>query len=86
MFGLVNFRINRVLQNTRRGGGIGDYRALSSEGEEVDDVDIRQWILADDCDVGHQMYMIMTSCPLYCWRKVVKMIRMKVIQTKLQRK
>jgi hypothetical protein len=22
--------------------------------EEVDD--IRQWILADDCDVGHQMY------------------------------
>jgi hypothetical protein len=33
MFGLVNFRINRVLQNTRRGGGeIGDSRALSSEG------------------------------------------------------
>jgi hypothetical protein len=31
MFGLVNFRINRVLQNTRRGGGgIGDSRALSS--------------------------------------------------------
>jgi hypothetical protein len=24
--------------------------------EEADDVDIRQWILADDCDVGHQMY------------------------------
>jgi hypothetical protein len=28
---------------------------LSSEGEEADDVDIRQWILADDCDVGHQV-------------------------------
>jgi hypothetical protein len=24
--------------------------------EEADDVDIQQWILADDCDVGHQMY------------------------------
>jgi hypothetical protein len=24
--------------------------------EEADDVDIRQWILPDDCDVGHQMY------------------------------
>jgi hypothetical protein len=24
--------------------------------EEADDVDIRQWILADDCDDGHQMY------------------------------
>jgi hypothetical protein len=24
--------------------------------EEADDVDIRQWILGDDCDVGHQMY------------------------------
>jgi hypothetical protein len=24
--------------------------------EEADDVDIRQWILSDDCDVGHQMY------------------------------
>jgi hypothetical protein len=24
--------------------------------EEADDVGIRQWILADDCDVGHQMY------------------------------
>jgi hypothetical protein len=57
MFGLVNFRINRVLKNTRGGGGeIGDSRALSSEGEEADDVDIRQWILADDCNVGHQMY------------------------------
>jgi hypothetical protein len=34
MFGLVNFRINRVLQNTRprEGGGIGDSSALSSEG------------------------------------------------------
>jgi hypothetical protein len=29
MFGLVNFRINWVLQNTR---GVGDSRALSSEG------------------------------------------------------
>jgi hypothetical protein len=38
------------------GGQIGDSRALSSEGEEADDIDIRQWILADDCDVGHQMY------------------------------
>jgi hypothetical protein len=57
MFGLVNFRINRVLQNTRRVGGVIGYsRALSSEGEEADDVDIRQWVLADDCDVGHQMY------------------------------
>jgi hypothetical protein len=34
MFGLVNFRINRVLQNTLVGGGgwIGDFRALASEG------------------------------------------------------
>jgi uncharacterized protein YlxW (UPF0749 family) len=34
MFGVVNFRSDRVLQNTRRGGrgGIGDSRALSSEG------------------------------------------------------
>jgi hypothetical protein len=24
--------------------------------EEADDVDIRQWISADDCDVGHQMH------------------------------
>jgi hypothetical protein len=33
MFGLVIFRINRVLQGTRRGGGgDGDSRALSSEG------------------------------------------------------
>jgi hypothetical protein len=24
--------------------------------EEADYVDIRQWILADDCDVGHQVY------------------------------
>jgi hypothetical protein len=24
--------------------------------EEADDVDIRQWIFADDCDVGHQVY------------------------------
>jgi hypothetical protein len=24
--------------------------------EEADDVDIRQWILADDCDVVHHMY------------------------------
>jgi hypothetical protein len=32
MFGLVNFGINRILQNTRQGvGGIGDFRALSSE-------------------------------------------------------
>jgi hypothetical protein len=23
--------------------------------EETDDVDIRQWILANDCDVGHQI-------------------------------
>jgi hypothetical protein len=41
---------------TEGGGGIRDFRALSSEGEEADDVDIRQCILADDCDVGHQMY------------------------------
>jgi hypothetical protein len=27
----VNFRINRVLQNARRRGGIGDFRALSSQ-------------------------------------------------------
>jgi hypothetical protein len=32
MIGLVNFRIKWVLQNTRREGGIGDSRALSSEG------------------------------------------------------
>jgi hypothetical protein len=69
MFGLVNFRINRVLQNTRRGGGGGsDEQALDETGdilqmmkqlpgcEQADDVDIRQWILADDRDVGHQMY------------------------------
>jgi hypothetical protein len=24
--------------------------------EEADDVDIRQWILSDDGDIGHQMY------------------------------
>jgi hypothetical protein len=24
--------------------------------EEADDVDIRQWVLADDCDVGRQIY------------------------------
>jgi hypothetical protein len=24
--------------------------------EEADDVDMRQWILTDDCDVGHQIY------------------------------
>jgi hypothetical protein len=24
--------------------------------EKADDVDIQQWILADDCDVRHQMY------------------------------
>jgi hypothetical protein len=67
MFGSVNFRINRVLQNTRRGGGGSNEQALDETGdilqmkqlpgrEEADDVDIRQWILADDCDVGHQMY------------------------------
>jgi hypothetical protein len=33
MFGLVNFRISLVLQNTWRGGG-GDFRALSSEGHK----------------------------------------------------
>jgi hypothetical protein len=38
------------------GGGGAHSRALSREGEEADDVDIRQWILANDCDVGHQMY------------------------------
>jgi hypothetical protein len=25
--------------------------------EEADNVNIRQWILADDCDVGHQMHI-----------------------------
>jgi hypothetical protein len=34
MFGLVNFRISRVLQNTYRGDEIGDFRALSSEGHK----------------------------------------------------
>jgi hypothetical protein len=65
VFGLANFRINRVLQNTRR--EVGDRRFLralelhsaddetASGCEEADDVDIRQWILADDCDVGHQI-------------------------------
>jgi hypothetical protein len=38
------------------GGGSWDSRAPSREGEEADEVGIRQWILADDCDVGHQMY------------------------------
>jgi hypothetical protein len=52
----MNFRINRVLQNTRRGRGIGYSRALSSEAEEADYVDIRQLILADDCDVEYQMF------------------------------
>jgi hypothetical protein len=67
MFGLVNFRINRVLQNTF-GGGVGDSRAF----------DIRQWILAD-CDVGHQMYTNNDIVSLYFRRKVVKKTQMKVI-------
>jgi hypothetical protein len=69
MFGLVNFRINRVLQNAwlvgrgdRRIPRALECRSQPGAGnnvkwsEEADDVDIRQWILADDCDVGHQMY------------------------------
>jgi hypothetical protein len=54
--------------------------------EEADDVDIQQWILAEDCDVGHHMYTDNDIVSLYCRRKVVKLTRMKVIQTKLQRK
>jgi hypothetical protein len=42
--------------------------------EEADDVDIRQWILAEDCDVGHQMYTDNDMCPLYCRRKVVYIV------------
>jgi hypothetical protein len=33
MFVLVNFRINRVLQNTRRGVGVGDSRDDSNESD-----------------------------------------------------
>jgi hypothetical protein len=55
MFGLTGF-----YKIQGGGGGIGDSRALSKEGEEADNVDIRQWILADDCDVGHQMYIIVS--------------------------
>jgi hypothetical protein len=57
MFGLVNFRINRVLQNTLdETGNILQMMQQLPGCEEADDVDIRQWILTDDCDVGHQMY------------------------------
>jgi hypothetical protein len=57
MFGLVHFRINRVSQNTLR-GGVSVYPARSRVKVKklMMDVDIRQWILADDRDVGHQMY------------------------------
>jgi hypothetical protein len=57
MFGIVNFLINRVLQNTL--DETGDILRMMKQlpgYEEADDVDIRQWILADDCDVGHQMH------------------------------
>jgi hypothetical protein len=54
--------------------------------EDADDVDIRQWILADDSDVGHQMYTDNDIVSLVLSVKVVKMTRMKVIHTKLQRK
>jgi hypothetical protein len=32
--------------------------------EEADDVDIQQWILVDNCDVGHQMYTNNDIVPL----------------------
>jgi hypothetical protein len=47
---------------------VGDEQAIDETGdflqkmkqlpgrEEAYDVDIRQWILTDDCDVGHQIY------------------------------
>jgi hypothetical protein len=48
-------------------GDVEDEQALDETGDilqvkqlpgckEADDVDIRQWIFADDCDVGHQMH------------------------------
>jgi hypothetical protein len=49
-------------------GDVEDEQALDETGDilqmmkqlpgckEADDVDIQQWILADDCDIKHQIY------------------------------
>jgi hypothetical protein len=87
MFGKVDFRKSGFYKIHGGGGGSeipARSRVKQLPGcEEADDVDIRQWMTVTS-DIKYTP--IMTSCPLYCRRKVVKMTRMKVIQTKLQRK
>jgi hypothetical protein len=63
-------------------GDVEDEQALDETGDilqmmtqiagcEEADIDIRQWILADDCDVGHQMHTDNDIVSLVLSEKVV---------------
>jgi hypothetical protein len=69
MFGFVNFRINRVLQNTRQGGGGSEIPARSRSqigvGNNVNKHSVNSFLKAASAVLVYSCVMYCTAFPVF---------------------